>query len=79
MKTKFESNSFEGMRVIAEYDVGDQRIIVLERSNSTQEAVTRRKTSAPARPTPKIAARPAAFSASGPRPRGALNISGAGP
>jgi hypothetical protein len=69
MKTKSESNSFEGMRVIADYNVGDQRIIVLERSDSTQEAVTRRKTSVPAKTVPPIAARNTSVStvgASGP-------------
>ncbi|MGB8989270.1 MAG: hypothetical protein WCC37_21920 [Candidatus Sulfotelmatobacter sp.] len=77
MKTKFESNSFEGMRVIADYNVGDQRIIVLERSNSTQEAVTRQKTSAPAKPAPPMAARSTSASiegAVGPRPGGASNL-----
>jgi hypothetical protein len=70
MKTKSESNSFEGMRVIADYNVGDQRIIVLERSDSTQEEATRQKTSVPAKKTvPPIAARGASAStvgASGP-------------
>jgi hypothetical protein len=57
METKCESNSFGGMRVIADYNVGDQRIIVLERSDSTQEEVTRQKTSAPAKAVPPMAAR----------------------
>ena len=65
MKTKPESNSFEHMRVIADYNVGDQRIIVLERADSTQEAVTRQKTSLPAKTVPPIAARNAGASTVG--------------
>jgi hypothetical protein len=82
MNSKRESNSFEGMRVIADYTVGDQRIIVLQRSDSVQAAVTGEKAGAPAKPTPKIAARWATAStagASSPRLIPALNISQAGP
>jgi hypothetical protein len=43
MKTKSRRNFFEGMRVIADYNVGDQRIIVLERSDNAQEAVGRQQ------------------------------------
>jgi hypothetical protein len=57
MKSECESHSFEGMRVIADYSVGDQRIIVLERADSTQEAATRQATNPPAKTVPPIAAR----------------------
>lgn len=57
MKTKCESNSFEGMRVIADYNVGDQRIIVLDRSDNRQTARPGKKVSAPANTVRPIAAR----------------------
>jgi hypothetical protein len=65
MKTNCESNSFGGMRVIADYNVGDQRIIVLERSDSSHEEVTRQKTSAPAKTVPPMAARSTTVSTDG--------------
>jgi hypothetical protein len=43
MKTKREHNTFEGMRVIADYNVGDQRIIVLQRSERKEGAVAEQK------------------------------------
>jgi hypothetical protein len=81
MKTKSESNSFERMRVIADYNVGDQRIIVLQRSDSVQAAVAGEEAGAPAKPTRKIAARPAnasAVGAGGPWLMPARNTSEAG-
>jgi hypothetical protein len=77
MKTKRERNSFEGMRVIADYNVGDQRIIVLERSDSAQEAVARRQARMLAKTTPPIAERSTialAASGSGPWRRQTTNI-----
>ena len=77
MKTKCESTSFEGMRVIADYNVGDQRIIVLERSDSAQAAVSGQKANPLARTIPSIAARSTTASTiggSGPWLRRAANI-----
>jgi hypothetical protein len=56
MKTKREHNTFEGMRVIADYNVGDQRIIVLERSQRVEGAVAGQKVDAVAKKIPPIAA-----------------------
>ena len=77
MKIKRERNSFEGMRVIADYNVGDQRIIVLERSDSAQLAVARQKARTLATTTPPIADRrtsASTASGSGPWLRRAANI-----
>lgn len=59
MKTKRESNSFEGMRVIADYNIGDQRIIVLERSDRTDGKVKAKDGDCEAKRIPPIAARSA--------------------
>jgi hypothetical protein len=57
MKTKRESSSFEGMRVIADYNVGDQRIIVLERSDTAEGALAGQKADTVAKTIPPMAAR----------------------
>jgi hypothetical protein len=57
MKTKRESISFEGMRVIADYNVGDQRIIVLERFDSAKAAMSGQKENSLDKKIPPIAAR----------------------
>lgn len=67
MKTKRESNSFEGMRVIADYNVGDQRIIVLERTDRAEGAVAGQKADIVAEAIPPIAARSATSLAVGGR------------
>jgi hypothetical protein len=56
MKTKREHNTFEGMRVIADYNVGDQRIIVLQRSETKEGAVAGQKVDNVAKKIPPIAA-----------------------
>jgi hypothetical protein len=77
MKTKREHNTFEGMRVIADYNVGDQRIIVLERSEKVEGAVAEQKVETVAKKIPPIAAhREGASSVGVSRPwlRGVANI-----
>jgi hypothetical protein len=56
MKTKREHNTFEGMRVIADYNVGDQRIIVLERSERVEGEVAEQEVDTVAKKIPPIAA-----------------------
>jgi hypothetical protein len=50
MEPKRDSNYCEGMRVVADYNVGNQRIIVLEWADKPQVAAAKQ----PAKPTVKI-------------------------